>query len=134
MNLLLYTGHTNRNNSDGGIQRLMGVVATLTNYGQIEIYQSFNRFVHKLRQLPRYNTVAIIYPHCNDDLTDILTICDLLSDIRVILILPDHHQETVSRGFKLFPRYVSYADSDFSDVGAVLSKMNSLTQMTEMTG
>jgi hypothetical protein len=58
-----------------------------------------------------------------EDLEAILSIVELFYDLRIILILPDRKKETISKGLKLYPRYLSYADGDFSDVAAVLEKM-----------
>ena len=54
---------------------------------------------------------------------EFLLIRDLLADIPVILILPDRKKETIHLGHKLCPRFLSYTDSNFSDVALVLSKM-----------
>ena len=48
---------------------------------------------------------------------------DLFDGIRKIIILPDGEQVTISLAHKLYPRFLSYIDSDFSDVAAVLKKM-----------
>ena len=57
------------------------------------------------------------------ELLEIHSMRDLFRDIRIVLILPDRSGDTVSMGFKLFPRFVSYADGNFMDVAAVLNKM-----------
>jgi len=46
-----------------------------------------------------------------------------LRDCRLILVLPDDDMETISRGHTLRPRFVTYAESDFIDISAVLGKM-----------
>ena len=45
---------------------------------------------------------------------------DLIQNNRSILVLPDQAQETVFIGHSLYPRFISYLDSDFSDVCSVL--------------
>ena len=47
----------------------------------------------------------------------------LLTDMRILLILPDRNKETVSAGHRLRPRYMSDADSDFEDVVAVVKQI-----------
>jgi hypothetical protein len=44
----------------------------------------------------------------------------LLRDMRIILILPNDRPRTVSEEDALRPRFIRFADSDMSDVGAVL--------------
>ncbi|VTR63977.1 conserved hypothetical protein [Desulfosarcina cetonica] len=45
---------------------------------------------------------------------------DLIQNIRSILVLPDQERQTVFTGHALYPRFISYLDSDFSDVCSVL--------------
>jgi len=77
----------------------------------------------KLRH-PRYGrTIAVLLADTWADLEDILAIRALLDGIRIILILPDSNEQTVKQGFTLLPRFLTYADSDFSMAEAVLKKM-----------
>jgi len=46
-----------------------------------------------------------------------------LWDHRLILVLPDDDMETISLGHALRPRFVTYAESDFIDISAVLGKI-----------
>lgn len=46
-----------------------------------------------------------------------------LGDRRLILVLPDDDIETISQGHALRPRFVTYVESDFIDISAVLGKM-----------
>jgi hypothetical protein len=90
---------------------------------QIEIYRTIERLSNRLHQ-PTYNLdITILLAASKVDLFDLLSIQDLLTDIRIILILPDRESDTISKGHKLYPRFVSYADGDLKDVAAVLSKM-----------
>lgn len=57
------------------------------------------------------------------DLSDLLLLREDLRDVRFILILPDTRERTLSRAHALGPRYISYADSDFEDVAAVMKRM-----------
>ena len=56
-------------------------------------------------------------------LSDLLLIKEELRNLKIILILPDSKSDTISGGHELYPRFVSYIDSDFKEVGAVLEKM-----------
>lgn len=67
--------------------------------------------------------VVVLLARNHANLSEILTIRALLDDNRVILILPDRSEATISQGHKLHPRYLSYAGGDFKDVAAVLRKM-----------
>ena len=40
-----------------------------------------------------------------------------------MLVLSDSHDETIAAGHKLYPRFLTYVDSNLMEVGAVLEKM-----------
>lgn len=67
--------------------------------------------------------LAILCPSGDDDLNRLLGIRPWLHDARVNLIPPDERARTVSEGHALRPRFVGYADGDFSNVAAVVEKM-----------
>jgi hypothetical protein len=116
--LFLYT-----NGSSATGKRVQKVVEELVPKDRLEIYQSIEDMSYSLRR-PRYSgTIAVLVPADMQALLALLFMGDLFWNVRVILILPDRDHETVSMGFKLYPRFVSYADGNFSDVAAVLEKM-----------
>ena len=67
--------------------------------------------------------IAVILAASDNDLLTILSISHLLYDVRFILVLPDREDPTVAIGHSLRPRFLSYTDSDFREVTAVLGKM-----------
>jgi hypothetical protein len=85
---------------------------------------------HDIRSLSTYlalpgsrNNVGVLCISNVQELDQILMIRDLISESRIILLLPDRNKETVSKGHRFYPRFLSYMDGDFSDVSAVLQKM-----------
>ena len=52
-----------------------------------------------------------------------LSLRKLLSDLRLILILPDRDRDTVMSAHALRPRFLTYADGNLDDIAAVLRKM-----------
>jgi hypothetical protein len=48
---------------------------------------------------------------------------ELIQNNKSIIVLPDQTPETVSMGHTLYPRFISYLDSDFKDIGSVLGKV-----------
>ncbi len=104
--------------------RLLNVIDTITLDGQIEIYRKFELFSQRLRQPGLHTAITVIAADSKKQFSDILDVGDLIKDIRTILILPDRNHATVSHGHSLYPRFISYVDSDFKDVAAVLSRMS----------
>lgn len=69
------------------------------------------------------NLMTILLPADIEELMRIIALQNLFGDIPIILILPDRQKNTIALGHKLRPRFVAYADGDFSDVATVLLKM-----------
>ena len=66
---------------------------------------------------------ALLYIPNKKDLVFLVQNIDLLLDLKVLLILPERSEEMLSQGLKLFPRYIGYPDSDFSEIGNILQNM-----------
>jgi hypothetical protein len=88
----------------------------------IEVYRNIESLSRRLRQPGADQGIAVLLVANKDDLLDILSIRDLLRNVRIILILPDKEEDTIAKGHMLRPRFLSYIDSDFADVFAVLAK------------
>ncbi len=122
MKLIFYATETH----DSGA-RLQTMIETKVPNENIEVHRTIDSLNLRLRQLKLNNSydlsIAVILAGRKEDLFDILSIRKLLRDIRIILILPDRDENTIAMGHHLRPRLLSYADSDFSEVVAVLAKM-----------
>src|SRR5271157_4046427 len=116
MNVLLYS------TGEAG-ERLQEMVRNLVPKDKLEVYSTLDGFSERLRKPMDDIPVAVILAASEDDLLTILSISHLLYDVRFILILPDRDDPTVAIGHSLRPRFMSYADSDFREVTAVLGKM-----------
>ena len=68
-------------------------------------------------------SIAILVAATGEELLGILAMRDLLDDLRIILVLPDRSKETIAAGHQMAPRFLSYVDSDFEEVEAVLERM-----------
>lgn len=118
MEVLLYTTETNE---DG--KRLEKIIKTSLDRLNIQICRTLNSLIQKLRRPRDSFCIAVLLAHSKESLSEILSLKDLFWNLGIILILPDNEMDTISRGHKLYPRFLSYIDSDFSDVAAVLGKM-----------
>lgn len=104
-------------------ERLQRMIGELVPKERLEVYGTFSAFSERLRRPTDDIPVAVILAASEDDLLTILSISHLLYDVRFILILPDREDPTVAIGHSLRPRFLSYTDSDFREVTAVLGKM-----------
>jgi len=108
---------------DGDAKRLQREVEAVTPSENLEVHRTIDSLVQRFRKRFYHSAVAVLFITGKEELLEILSISDLLSDVRIILVLPDKEKETISKGHSVYPRFLSYADSDFKDVAAVLEKM-----------
>ncbi len=118
MNLLVYTTLAN-----GASQQLIKMIAKVAQRERTEIFNTPDSLTDRLVQIRKDRTIVILLVTHQKELSLLLSLCSFFEGFKLILILPDRKSQTMSRGHLLRPRYVSYADNDFSDVGAVLEKM-----------
>jgi hypothetical protein len=76
-----------------------------------------------LRKASDASTIVLIHAMSKEDLRVILEMKDLLMDKRIIIILPDRETSTIAMGHILRPRLMSFEDSDFFEIAAVLTRM-----------
>ena len=114
-------------NSSG--DRLQRVVEGLVPDKKIEIYRSIEKLFRRLRQPFYRELIGAFQVADQQELSEFLAHRDMLNDLRFILVLPDNKKSTVSKALKLYPRYISYVDGNFSDVAAVLQKMLSINHV-----
>jgi hypothetical protein len=118
MSLLLYVNGTN-----GDAERLRHAVEHGGTGHCIEICEGKSSLIGRLRMRKFDLDIVILHAASRTDLDEILSIRQLLDDLRTILILPDRDHDTIAQGLTLRPRYLSFTDGDFGDVSAVLAKM-----------
>lgn len=119
MNIIFFLSPTNEQG-----ERLERVVELFFLKHRIEKYQDIESLGRKLHEPYNYKDVILLSPASKEELSRILALQDLLSDMRIILVLPDRDEETVAMGHRLRPRMVTYNDGDYLDVAAVLTRMN----------
>ena len=118
MGVLLYATE-----ADEAGKRLERIIKTTLVSLDIQVYRTINSLTQKLHQPKDGFLIAVLLAHNKKELSKILSLKDLFWNSRIILILPDQEMNTISKGHKLYPRFLSYVGSDFTDVAAVLEKM-----------
>ncbi len=104
----------------GAGARFQRIIEKLVPKDDIGIFRTMESLTSRLHQFPRNMSLAVILAARQKELFDLLLIRDCLEDIPLILILPDRESETISKGHKLYPRFISYLDSDFEVFEEVL--------------
>jgi hypothetical protein len=115
MNLFFYSRQT-----DGQLQ---GLVEALGPEEKLEVCRSIESLSERL-YLPRSSPcIAVLDARSKRELSDIVSLGHLFNDVRVILILPDRRDETIALGHRVRPRFLTFGDSDFTEVLEVIRKM-----------
>jgi len=103
--------------------RLREIVEGVALPENIIVVRSIENLLRILRQPLNGVAAAIIFDASEQELNSLLPFKELLLRMPVILVLGNSNRETVAKGHSLRPRFVTFADSDFSDVRDVLQKM-----------
>jgi len=71
-----------------------------------------------------YDLLAgVFFPRTQLDLSDLLKMREHFRDLPIVLILPDSSADTIARGHGLRPRFLTYADADFHELMAVVTRI-----------
>lgn len=120
MNIVLYISSEETKVSE----RLLNRICMDFSCDNIEIFNNMADFRRRIYSFPRKMDVAVILAPDDSQLSDLVQYREVLEDTEIILILPDQNRDTVSKGMRLYPRFLAYIDSNFDDVSAVLSKLS----------
>ena len=118
MNVFFYSSATNKLDV-----RIQGVVEIASPIANTEVFRRIEDLSSRLRRIVGDSTIAVLVAGNKKDLVDFALIRHLLSDTPIILILPDREESTISMGYGLVPRFLTYMDGNFMEVRAVLEKM-----------
>jgi hypothetical protein len=117
-NILLYTAPSHR-----VAVKLQNTIQSISMENKIIVVTSMKDLSEILHKPLNRVDAAVIFRATRKGLINLLSFRDELLRLPVILILPDQKNETIANGHSLRPRFLSYMDSDFSDVRDVLQKI-----------
>jgi hypothetical protein len=98
-------------------------LSTLVPGESVEVYRSIDDLANRLKRLLDHDAIAILQVRAKEELLDLVSISNLLQDVRVILLLSDREEETISLAHRLRPRFLANSESGFSDTMSVVRKM-----------
>jgi hypothetical protein len=114
--------------NDETSERFQKILETEAPGDSVERYQSIHELSLRLCRINRRQSVAVILISTMLEYYHLLSIKKFLNDLRIVLVLPDRSIDAISAGYKLHPRFISYPDSDFNEVGIVVGKMIKMTE------
>jgi hypothetical protein len=79
---------------------------------------------NRLSQPPNNDlTIAVLLAADKVDLFNLSSISEQFHDARIIVVAPDQDKDTIALAHRLRPRLLTYTDSDFAEVFAVLNNI-----------
>jgi hypothetical protein len=83
--------------------------------------------LHSLETFLRYGagemTLAVILADSREELHRVMALRPLLTDVLIILILPDSDRGTIATGHNLRPRYLTDTQCNFRDLYEIIRKL-----------
>ena len=118
MQLLLYSSGNNQNS-----RRLEAAVHKVIPAGKIELFKRLDDFGERLRRPIEPNSIAVLSASIQEELQQMQRFRELLTEIYIVLVIPDRKKTTIELAHLLLPRFLSQQASDFADLKIVLNKM-----------
>ena len=89
----------------------------------IEIFQTVTGLTKRLCQIGEDPDLFIFSPSTNKELSELVAQKELFNDYPIILVLHDHSNSTIHNGHLLMPNFLTFWDSNLTEVAAVLEKI-----------
>ncbi len=118
MNLFLYLPRPGGRGDD-----LLSAVAPFVSQGSLEVFPDLKSFSDGIRRPKNALSIALIWNPTKEDLRKVGSMRDLLSGVRILLVLPDQEKETIALAHKIFPTYITYIDGDIFEIVSVLKHL-----------
>ena len=90
---------------------------------QIELFKSLDDFRERLRMPIEPDSIAVLSASDRGMLQQMQRLRGLLTEIFVVLVIPDRKGSTIRLAHLLLPRFLSQKDDDFIDLAKVLAKI-----------
>jgi len=118
MQLLFYPSGVDKDS-----KRLRAAVHKVIPGGRIEHFKALSDLRARLRTPVEPNSVAVLEASSREELLKIQVLRELLTELYVVLVIPDRKKSTIELAHRLLPRFLSRKDSDFADLKTVLNRM-----------
>ena len=118
MQLLFYSS-----GDDQDEKRLEAAVHQVIPESKIELFKRLDDLRERLRRPVEPDSIAVLSALNREELQQLQVLRRLLIEIYVVLVIPDRKKSTIELAHLLLPRFLSLANSDFTDLKIVLDKM-----------
>jgi len=90
---------------------------------KIELFKRLDDLRERLRKPVEPDSIAVLSALNREELQQMQLLRRLLIEIYIVLVVPDRKKSTIKLAHLLLPRFLSLANSDFTDLKIVLGKM-----------
>jgi hypothetical protein len=118
MQILFYSSKHDENES-----RLAEAIKAATPGKGIERFTSLADLRERLRSIVEPDSIALLVAADLEELQGLQVFRDMLTEIYVILVIPDWLESTVKLAHILKPRFLSVIENDFLDLGQIVAKI-----------
>jgi hypothetical protein len=118
MQLLFYSS-----GDDLDKKRLEAAVQKGIPESRIELFKRLDDFRERLRLPIEPDSIAVLSASSRDELQRMQQFRGLLTEIFVVLVIPDRKKSTIELAHHLLPRFLSQKKENFTDLSKVLNKM-----------
>ena len=118
MQLLFYASKDDKNE-----KRLKNAIQTASEGGMIEHFSRLDDFRDRLRLIVEPNSIMVLAAVNRKELLKMQAFRDMLTEIYIILVLPDREKSTIRLAHLLRPRFLSMIEDDFKDLNQIVAKM-----------
>jgi hypothetical protein len=118
MQLLFYSSGDDQNK-----KRLEAAVHQMIPENKIELFKRLGDFRERLRMPIEPDSIAVLSASNREELQHMQVLSGLLTEIYVVLVIPDRKRSTIELAHLLLPRFLSQKKDNFVDLSQVLSKM-----------
>ncbi len=118
MQLLFYASKNDENEN-----RLDAAIRSVAPGGTIERFVKLEDFRNRLHSIVEPNSIMVLAAVNREELLEMQAFRDMLTEIFIILVLPDRQESTIKLAHLLRPRFLSQVDDDFSDLNQIIAKI-----------
>ena len=119
MQLLFYSSR-----DDQTKKRLEAAVHKVIPESKIEFFKRLDDFRERLRMPIEPDSIVVLSASNREELQQMQVLRELLTEIYVVLVIPDRKKSTNNLAHLLLPRFLSQKKDNFIDLSKVLNKMN----------
>jgi hypothetical protein len=118
MQLLFYASKNDKSEN-----RLEAAIRTAIPDVTIEHFTKLSGLRDRLRSIVEPDSIMVLAAVDRAELLKMQAFRDMLTEIFIILVLPDREKSTIRLAHLLRPRYISQLQDDFSELNQIVTKM-----------